>query len=182
MEISANRHSGGSDKYSVVDKNDEEEEADTSYAIIDMTDPVPRCLNQSELRTWSRDISGHLSLVRCLNLARGPDIIRDLPAPAPAPGSARAPRRVGRSSSFLAPGSSAEAGAGGVARQGGPRRSQGARLQRSVSSVSSCAGPGARAVVPRCGVRALTSSSHTAASSVHRSASIVSDAGRSYPR
>ena len=42
VEISANRHSGGSDKYSVVDKNDEEEEADTSYAIIDMTDPVPR--------------------------------------------------------------------------------------------------------------------------------------------
>ena len=180
MEISANRHSGGSDKYSVVDKNDEEEEADTSYAIIDMTDPVPRCHNQSELRTWSRDSSGHLSLVRCLNLARGPDIIRDLPAPAP--GLASAPRRVGRSSSFLAPGSSAGAGAGGVARQGAPRRSQGARLQRSVSSVSSCAGPGARAVVPRCGVRALTSSGHTAASSVHRSASIVSDAGRSYPR
>ena len=42
VEISANRHSGGSDKYSVVDKNDEEEEGDTSYAIIDMTDPVPR--------------------------------------------------------------------------------------------------------------------------------------------
>ena len=180
MEISANRHSGGSDKYSVVDKNDEEEEADTSYAIIDMTDPVPRCFNQSEHGIQSRDRSAHLSLVRCLNLARGPDIIRDLPAPAPAPGSARAPRRVGRSSSFLAPGSSA--GAGGVARPGAPRRSQGARLQRSVSSVSSCAGPGARAVVPRCGVRALTSSGHTAASSVHRSASIVSDAGRSYPR
>ena len=120
-------------------------------------------------------------MVRCLNLARGPDIIRDLPAPAPAPGSARTPRRVGRSSSFLAPGSSA--GAGGVARPGGARRPQGARLQRSVSSVSSCAGPGARAVVPRCGVRALvTGSSHTAAaSSVHRSASIVSDT-RSYPR
>ena len=86
VEISSNRHSGGSDKYSVVndlkidehnDSDDEEEdEADdnNSYAIIDMTDPIPKCVNYP-----------------------GPDIIQDLPS-----GSGpRTTKKVGRSSSFV---------------------------------------------------------------------------------
>ena len=85
VEISSNRHSGGSDKYSVVNdlkvdehedsSDDEDDEADdNSYAIIDMTDPIPRCVNYP-----------------------GPDIIQDLPS-----GSGpRATKKVVRSSSFV---------------------------------------------------------------------------------
>ena len=86
VEISSNRHSGGSDKYSVVNDlkideheasdDEEEDEADdnNSYAIIDMTDPIPKCVNYP-----------------------GPDIIQDLPSGS-RPGSSK---KVGRSSSFV---------------------------------------------------------------------------------
>ena len=54
MELTAShRHSGGSDQYSVVEDARTE---DAGVTLIDMTDPVPRCVNYS-----------------------GPDIIRDLP-------------------------------------------------------------------------------------------------------
>ena len=72
--------SGGSDKYSVVadnnNKHDEQaDSADTdSYAIIDMTDPIPICVNYPV----------------------GPDIIKDLPGTAN-----KSSKKVVRSSSFL---------------------------------------------------------------------------------
>ena len=93
VEIS-NRHSGGSDKYSVIEEKAGEEnkvvsekEDDTNptpcdYNIIDVTGLVPRSVNCSPL-------SLHTFLA-------GPDIIKDLPA-APA-------RKVGRSISFLSQG------------------------------------------------------------------------------
>ena len=72
--------SGGSDKYSVVadnnNKHDEQaDSADTdSYAIIDMTDPIPICVNYPV----------------------GPDINKDLPGTAN-----KSSKKVVRSSSFL---------------------------------------------------------------------------------
>ena len=98
VEIS-NRHSGGSDKYSVIEEKAGEEnkvvsekEDDTNptpcdYNIIDVTGLVPRSVNCSPL-------SLHTFLT-------GPDIIKDLPA---APG-----RKVGRSISFLSQGEYQEA-------------------------------------------------------------------------
>ena len=54
MELTtSHRHSGGSDQYSVVEEARTEE---AGVTLIDMTDPVPRCVNYP-----------------------GPDIIRDLP-------------------------------------------------------------------------------------------------------
>jgi hypothetical protein len=86
VEIS-NRHSGGSDKYSVIGEKDggdtttvsDQKDNTGDYNIIDMTGLVPRSVNCSPL-------SLHTFLA-------GPDLIRDLPA---APG-----RKVGRSISFL---------------------------------------------------------------------------------
>ena len=54
------------------DHSDDEDENSNSYAIIDMTEPIPKCVNYT-----------------------GPDIIRDLP-----PGS-KPRNKIGRSSSFL---------------------------------------------------------------------------------
>ena len=43
MELTAShRHSGGSDQYSVVEEARTEE---AGVTLIDMTDPVPRCVN-----------------------------------------------------------------------------------------------------------------------------------------
>lgn len=134
VEISSNRLSSGSDKYSVVTDVKQEitdhKSDEDHYTIIDMTDPVPRWSNYS-----------------------GPDIIQDLPT-TPAINN-RSGRKVVRSSSFLSqpPVSSVGGGVGGGGiadgRGGGVRR--GRPVQRSVSSVSN--------MTPRpiCGVRAVSS-------------------------
>ena len=84
-----NRHSGGSDKYSVIGenksaikKNDVTDDAFGDFNIIDVTGLVPRSVNCSPL-------SLHTFLT-C------PDLVKDLPA---AQG-----RKVGRSISFLSQG------------------------------------------------------------------------------
>jgi len=111
VEISSNRLSSGSDKYSVVtdvkQEITEHKSDEDHYTIIDMTDPVPRWSNYS-----------------------GPDIIQDLPT-TPATNN-RSARKVVRSSSFLSQPPVSSVGGGGVG-GGGVRR--GRPVQRSVSSV-----------------------------------------------
>ena len=136
VEISSNRLSSGSDKYSVVTDAKQEitehKSDEDHYTIIDMTDPVPRWSNYS-----------------------GPDIIQDLPTTPSIATNNRSARKVVRSSSFLSqpPVSSVGGGVGGGGiadgRGGGVRR--GRPVQRSVSSVSN--------MTPRpiCGVRAVSS-------------------------
>ena len=131
VEISSNRLSSGSDKYSVVTDAKQEitdhKSDEDHYTIIDMTDPVPRWSNYS-----------------------GPDIIQDLPTTPSIATNNRSARKVVRSSSFLSqPPVSSVGGGGGGGGGGGVRR--GRPVQRSVSSVSN--------MTPRpiCGVRAVSS-------------------------
>ena len=59
VELTAShRHSGGSDQYSVVEEAGPGLTEEAGVTLIDMTEPIPRCVNYP-----------------------GPDIIKDLPRP-----------------------------------------------------------------------------------------------------